>query len=249
MNIALVGYGRMGKMIEGIARERGHNICCIIDVDNQRDFDSEAFRKADVAIEFSVPSTAVANIEKCFGAGVPVVSGTTGWNKDMPAVEEKCLQMGGSILTGSNFSIGVNVFMAVNRYLAGIMNAIPEYDAELCETHHIHKLDHPSGTAITLADQLVERVDRIERWAEPCAEQIKEGVMPVNFMRRGEVPGIHTITWESDFDSITLTHSARTRAGFALGAVLAAEWLPGHKGVFGVGDMLTALTGLRGIFK
>lgn len=248
MNIALIGYGRMGKMIEKIAKSRHHNICCIIDVDNQEDFNSRAFREADVAIEFSVPSTAVENILKCIAAGVPVVCGTTGWNKDMPSVARVCEEKGGSLCTGSNFSIGVNIFMALNRYAAEIMNKFPAYDAELNETHHIHKLDHPSGTAITLADELTERVDRITQWVEPCERQVEPGMMPVNFMRRGEVLGIHTITWESEFDSITMTHSARTREGFALGAVLAAEWLPGHRGVYGVGDMLTDLTGLN-VFK
>lgn len=248
LNIALIGYGKMGHIIERIAKERGHNVTCIIDRDNTEDFNTVAFREADVAIEFSTPATAVNNILQCVNAGVPVVCGTTGWQAEYQAVCTAVTAHNASMLFGSNFSIGVNIFMALNRYLADVMNSFPQYCAELTETHHIHKLDHPSGTAVTLADELTERVERIRQWGEPCAVKITPAEMPVNFIRRGEVPGIHTITWDSDVDTISLTHSAKSREGFALGAVMAAEWLPGHKGVFSVSDMLSDFTGLN-IFK
>lgn len=239
----------MGKMIEKVALERGHEIVCKIDADNTADFHSEAFRNADVAIEFSVPSTALQNIRNCFEAKVPVVVGTTGWNNSLKEIEKECVSADASLLYGSNFSIGVNIFMAINRYVSSIMNLFPGYSPELSETHHIHKLDHPSGTAITIAEELTERVDRIGKWIEPCLDSITPDSLPVNFTRRGEVPGIHTISWDSDFDTITLSHSARSREGFASGAVMAAEWLPGHKGVFTVADMLAAFTGMPEIFK
>lgn len=248
LNIALIGYGRMGHTIEKIARQRGHHIVCIIDKDNVADFQSRAFREADVAIEFSTPATAVENILKCIAAGVPVVSGTTGWQSDMPAVKKTVEEEKGALLYGSNFSVGVNIFMALNRYLAGIMNSFENYSPDMTETHHIHKLDHPSGTAVTLADELVERVERVDEWIEPCNSNPAPRQMPLNFIRRGEVAGIHTIEWESEFDTISISHSAKTREGFALGAVLGAEWLPGHTGFFSVGNMMQDITGLKDVF-
>ncbi len=235
MNIALTGYGKMGHIIEKIAKERGHNVVCIIDKNNTADFDSETFRSADCVIEFSTPATAVENIRKSFGQGVPVVCGTTGWTDTLPEIKAMCDGGKNTFLFASNFSVGVNIFMAVNRYLAKIMNGFPQYHPHMAETHHIHKLDHPSGTAITLAEEIIEETDRISGWCEPEDED-KSGndtdsrLMEIDHIRTGEVPGIHTIDWDSDVDNITISHSAKSREGFALGAVLAAEWLAGKKG-------------------
>lgn len=235
MKIALVGYGKMGKAIEQIARERGHEIVSIIDINNSQDFASEAFRSADVAIEFTSPSTAYGNYLKCFEAGVPVVSGTTGWLDKMPEIKRLCTEEGKTFFYASNFSIGVNIFFAVNKYLAKIMNHFPSYDVRMTEVHHVHKLDAPSGTAITLAEGILENIDRKERWTLNTAEQPTD--LPIQAIREGEVPGIHEIVYESDADKISIKHDAKSRAGFALGAVLAAEFTAGKKGFLGMNDL------------
>ncbi len=235
MKIALVGYGKMGKAIEQIARERGHEIVSIIDINNSQDFASEAFRSADVAIEFTSPSTAYGNYLKCFEAGVPVVSGTTGWLDKMPEIKRLCAEEGKTFFYASNFSIGVNIFFAVNKYLAKIMNHFPSYDVRMTEVHHVHKLDAPSGTAITLAEGILENIDRKERWTLNTAEQPTD--LPIQAIREGEVPGIHEIVYESDADKISIKHDAKSRAGFALGAVLAAEFTAGKKGFLGMNDL------------
>lgn len=234
MKIALIGHGKMGRMIEEIARQRGHEIVSIIDVDNQEDFSSEAFRSADVAIEFTSPHAAYGNVCRAFDEGVKVVSGSTGWIKQYgDDVRRRCEQDGCTLLWASNFSIGVGIFAAVNRYLATIMNKFPQYDVELEETHHVHKLDHPSGTAITLAEDIVEVIDRKEGWAENTTDPT---LLRVDDIRRGEVPGIHTIRYDSDADLITISHDAHNRRGFALGAVLAAEWVEGQQGFLTIDD-------------
>lgn len=221
----------MGHIIEKIALERGNEITCRIDVDNQKDFDSEAFRSSDVAIEFTTPHTAEANVRRCFAAGVPVVSGSTGWNDALPEMERLCREGKGTLLWSSNFSIGVNIFMAINSKLASIMARFPQYRPHIVETHHVHKLDHPSGTAVTLAEQIISEVPDITRWAEPEeGGKPGDGVLEVDHIRSGEVPGIHTIVWDSPVDTISITHSAKSREGFAMGAVLAAEWLAGKSG-------------------
>lgn len=251
MKIAIVGHGRMGRMIEEIALERGHEIVAVIDIDNREDFGSEAFRSADVAIEFSVPASGADNILECFRAGVPVVSGTTGFGDRLPELEEMCRRGEGTLLHSTNFSIGVNIFRALNRYTARIMGDFPAYRPYMSETHHIHKLDHPSGTAVTLADELVESHKGTDGWYEPTLPQEKKtegNFMPVSTIREGEVPGIHTIKWESDVDYIALTHSAKSRAGFASGAVRAAEWLAGRKGFFTMGEMLSDITHTTDLF-
>ncbi len=235
MKIALIGYGKMGKMIEQIAKERGHEIVSIIDIDNRQDFDSAAFRSAEVAIEFTAPQAAYDNYLRAFAQGVKVVSGSTGWMKDHgDDVRRMCSEEGKTLFWASNFSIGVAIFSAVNRYLAHIMNQFPQYDVELEETHHVHKLDHPSGTAITLADEIVERLDRKETWAEETTEP---AMLRVDHIRRGEVPGIHTVRYDSEADLITITHDAHSRKGFALGAVLAAEYTKDHQGLLTISDM------------
>lgn len=226
----------MGRAIEQIARSRGHEIVSIIDIDNPEEFESEAFRSADVAIEFTAPSVALGNYRKAFAAGVPVVSGTTGWLEHLPEIKAACEQ-GQTFFYASNFSLGVNIFFAVNKYLARIMNQFPAYDVAMEETHHIHKLDAPSGTAITLAEDIIERIDRKTAWVEgrlPVA-----GELGIKAVRRDEVPGIHTITYESEVDTITITHDAKSRMGFALGAVVAAEFTCGKKGFLTMQDMLS----------
>lgn len=242
MKIALIGYGKMGRMIEEIALSRGHEIVCIIDVDNQEDFDSPQFQSADVAIEFTAPHVAYGNYLKAFSHNVKVVSGSTGWLKEHgDDVRRMCSEGGQTLFWSSNFSLGVTVFRAVNRYLARIMNRFDNYRPTLEEVHHIHKLDHPSGTAITLAEELVKEVDRIDGWefgqlTQPDGtvegtDTVAANQLRVDSIRRGEVPGIHSIKWDSDADQITITHDAHSRRGFALGAVLAAEYTAQHKGL------------------
>ncbi len=252
MKIALIGYGKMGKEIERIARSRGHEIVSIIDVDNQADFGSDAFRSADVAIEFTNPQAAYGNYLRAFEAGVKVVSGSTGWLKEHGEdVRRLCAEEGNTLFWSSNFSLGVAVFSAVNRYIARIMNQFPEYDVMMEETHHVHKLDAPSGTAITLAEDIVKNLDRKARWVKGTLlapdgtvsgnAQCAPDELPVNSVRRDEVPGIHTIRYESEADSITLTHDAKNRSGFALGAVLAAEYAATHTGLLTMEDLFPFL--------
>ena len=248
MNIALIGYGKMGHMIEQIARERGHNIVSIIDVDNQDDFESEAFASADVAIEFTSPTAAYGNYLRAFKAGVKVVSGSTGWMKDHEAdVRRMCTDEGKTLFWASNFSIGVAIFSAVNRYLAKIMNGFAQYDVHMEETHHIHKLDAPSGTAITLAEEIIDNLDRKQAWVKGMQQHADGTVtgtnaceadqLAIESIRRDEVPGIHSVVYDSEADSITITHDAHSRKGFALGAVLAAEYTQTHSGLLTIGDM------------
>ena len=249
MKIALIGYGKMGKMIEEIARARGHEIVSIIDIDNQEEFESDAFASADVAIEFTAPQAAYGNYLKAWAKGVKVVSGSTGWMKEHgDDVRQECEENGKTLFWASNFSIGVAIFSAVNRYLASIMNQFPQYDVKMEETHHIHKLDHPSGTAITLAEEIVERLDRKSDW-EPGRVIQPDGqvrgfvvggsrdMLRIDSRREGEVPGIHTIIYDSPEDCITITHDAHSRRGFALGAVLAAEYTKEHQGLLTISDM------------
>ena len=252
MKIALIGYGKMGKEIERIARGRGHEIVCIIDLDNREDFASEAFRSADVAIEFTNPQAAYDNYLRAFDAGVKVVSGSTGWLKEHgDDVRRLCTEEGKTLFWSSNFSLGVAIFSAVNKYLARIMNQFPEYDVAMEETHHIHKLDAPSGTAITLAEGILENLDRKTRWVKGTLQapdgtvsgsaQCAPEELPINSVRRDEVPGIHSIRYDSAADSITLTHDAKNRSGFALGAVLAAEYTARHTGLLTMEDLFPVL--------
>lgn len=236
MNIALIGYGKMGHEIEKIALKRGHNIVSIIDMNNLEEFNSPAFKSADVAIEFSTPDSAIQNYRKCFEVGVAVVAGTTGWLEHLDEVKRACVEQGKTFFYASNYSLGVNIFFALNKYLAKIMNNYPSYEVKMEEVHHIHKLDAPSGTAITLAEDLIKEVDRKERWSLEIEE--KQTDLPIHCIREGEVPGIHEIIYESEADIISIKHDAKSRVGFALGAVLAAEFTNGKKGFLGMGDML-----------
>jgi 4-hydroxy-tetrahydrodipicolinate reductase len=235
MKIALIGYGKMGKMIEKIALSRGNEIVSIIDIDNQQDFNSPAFASADVAIEFTAPQAAFGNYLKAWEKGVKVVSGYTGWMKEHgDEVRRMCGEEGKTLFWASNFSIGVAIFSAVNKYLAKIMNQFPQYDVEMEETHHVHKLDHPSGTAITLAEGILENLDRKESWAEDTTDP---KLLRIDHIRRGEVAGIHTVRYDSEADIISITHDAHSRQGFALGAVLAAEYTKEHQGLLTISDM------------
>ena len=226
----------MGKIIERIALERGHEIVSIIDIDNREDFKSDAFKSADVAIEFTVPQVALDNYQQAFEAGVAVVSGTTGWADQQEKVKADVLKNGYTLFWSSNFSLGVNIFMAVNKYLAKIMNQFPEYNVEMTEVHHIQKLDAPSGTAITLAEGILDNIDRKTGWVKEIQQNDNE--LAIKSIREGQVPGIHTIRYESFADIIEITHDAKSREGFALGAVLAAEFTCGKKGFLGMNDML-----------
>ena len=245
MKIALIGYGKMGRMIEEIARSRGHEIVSIIDVDNQEDFDSDAFRSADVAIEFTTPTAAYGNYLKAWEQGVKVVSGSTGWKTEHGEdVRTKCEKEGKTLFWASNFSVGVAIFSAVNKFLARIMNNFPQYDPHMEETHHIHKLDAPSGTAITLAEQIVDGLDRKSSWVKGEENRPYDPqTLRVDSLRRGEVPGIHTIRYDSDADCITISHDAHSRRGFALGAVLAAEYTKDHEGMLTMEDMMGQFKG------
>lgn len=227
MKIAIIGYGRMGHAIEEIALKRGHEIVARIDANDQHLFDSEEFASADVAIEFTNPTQALNNYRKAWSKGVPVVSGTTGWFAygTLHTLRVEAEREGYSLLHASNFSIGVNLLFAVNRYLARIIAPFSEYKASIKEIHHVHKLDHPSGTAITLADEIIENDCNYDTWVEPLSNVVGVETIPVRCERVGENPGFHEVKWESDFDSISLSHQANSREGFALGAVLAAEWL------------------------
>lgn len=248
MKIALIGYGKMGKMIEQIAKDRGHEIVCVIDIDNQEDFDSPQFASADVAIEFTNPTAAYGNYLRAFKHNVKVVSGSTGWMKEHgDDVKRMCSEGGQTLFWASNFSVGVAIFSAVNRYLAKIMNQFPQYDVKMEETHHVHKLDAPSGTAITLAEEIIADVDRKDKWVKGVqrnadgtvtgTNDVAANELPIESIRRDEVPGIHTITYDSEADKITITHDAHSRQGFAMGAVLAAEYTQAHSGLLTISDM------------
>lgn len=235
MKIALLGYGKMGKTIESIAIERGHEIVLKVTSQN-KDYSIEELSKADVAIEFSVPDSVKENIFKCFEANIPIVVGTTAWYNEFESISEMCLTKQQSLFYATNFSIGVNLFFEVNKKLASFMNEHRNYDVSMEEIHHTQKLDSPSGTAITLAEQIIENVERKHSWREDQANLSVE--FPIYTKRKPEVPGTHSITWESDIDKIEITHEAKNRKGFAKGAVIAAEWLVDKKGIFTMSNMM-----------
>ncbi|ABQ03242.1 4-hydroxy-tetrahydrodipicolinate reductase [Flavobacterium johnsoniae] len=230
MKIALLGYGKMGKVIERIALERGHEIVLKKDEFNTYD----GLSTADVAIDFSVPSAAVSNISASFNANVPVVSGTTGWLEHYDEMIALCNEKKGGFISSSNFSLGVNIFFGLNEYLAKIMNQFDSYKVSMEEIHHVHKLDAPSGTAISLAQGVIQN----SNYAEWTLEEAKSNQIHIEAKRIGEVPGTHTVNYDSVIDSIEIKHTAHNREGFALGAVIAAEWLAGKQGIFTMKDVL-----------
>ena len=231
MRIALLGYGRMGKMIEQVALSRGHSIVLKIDAESN-DFDISL---VDVAIDFSIPSAAVQNISNCLKNGIPIVSGTTGWLHDYDSIVALCKERDGAFIYASNFSLGVNIFFELNRKLAKIMEELTQYKVDIEEIHHTKKLDAPSGTAISLAEDIIEQSGLIG-WS--IEDQSSEDTIPIKSKRIGKVPGTHTINYESKVDKISMTHEAFNREGFALGAVIAAEWLIGKTGIFSMQDVL-----------
>lgn len=236
MKIALIGYGKMGRIIEQVALQRGHEVVAIVDRDTPVAIDSDEFRRADVAIEFTMPGAAEANVAQALAQGVAVVSGTTGWADGLERVKAS-LKPGMALMWSGNYSLGVNLFFAANRYVARMMSRFPQYVPDMIEVHHVHKLDHPSGTALMAAAQIIDAHPGLDGWSEEPAE----GKLLVNHVRHGEVPGVHRVTWESDVDSITLEHSAKSRAGFALGAVMAAEWLAGRPGFHSIDEMMNEI--------
>ncbi|MCQ2285164.1 MAG: 4-hydroxy-tetrahydrodipicolinate reductase [Bacteroidales bacterium] len=241
MKVALLGYGKMGKMIEQILLERDQQVVAVID--NESDWQTKFadFQKAEVAIDFSMPTVAVSNMIRCFENHIPVVVGTTGWLDRLDEVRTLCEQHQGSLVYGSNFSVGANLFMQLNKLLADMMNEQTQYEALVEETHHTAKKDAPSGTAITLAKGLLERVGRYQEW-QLTQESTQAPVLPVKAYRIGEVPGIHKISWKSEEDDIEIVHSAHSRKGFAAGAVRAALWLPTHPGIFEFQNIALQLT-------
>lgn len=239
MKIALIGYGKMGRAIERIALERGHEIVAVVDMDTKDSIDSDKFKSADIAIEFTSPQSAVDNYMKLFAMGMPVVSGSTGWTSRMDEVKAACEKAGGTFLWSSNFSVGVNLFFRLNKYLTKLMNPFTQYHPRMKEIHHIHKLDHPSGTAITLAEGLIAESAMMNSWSEDPASPGE--TLVIDHEREGEVPGTHIISWDSEVDTITIEHRAKSRDGFARGAVLAAEWAATHKGVLTMDEMMNDL--------
>lgn len=240
MKIALLGYGKMGKMIERIAGEKGHEIVLVVDEQNRKECTAEQLRQADVAIEFTTPAVAVDNYKWCMDCGVPVVSGTTGWLERWEEVADYCRKKGGTFFYASNFSIGVNVFFRLNKYLAHLMSALGDYKVLIEETHHIHKLDAPSGTAITIAEGILDNHSAYHTWGLDEGKPLGQDVLPVTAKREGEVPGIHGVIYKSSVDEIEIKHTALSREGFAKGAVLAAEFIKGkQKGVYGMDDLFS----------
>lgn len=235
MNILLIGYGKMGKMIEDIALLRNHNIAHVID--KEEDWDNLDANEIDVAIDFSSPYTVVDNIVACFNRNIPIVVGTTGWYGRLNEFRDLANQEQKGLFVASNFSIGMSIFNKINEQLAILMNAQPSYDVSIEEIHHVHKLDAPSGTAITLAETIIDNLDRKTNWELNCEDE-KSNIINVTAQRIGEVSGTHSVTYSSEVDDIIITHQAHNRKGFALGAVLAAEFMKGKTGFYGMKDLI-----------
>ncbi|MCK4664844.1 MAG: 4-hydroxy-tetrahydrodipicolinate reductase [Bacteroidales bacterium] len=236
MNIAIIGYGKMGKEIEKVLIERNHNIVLTINENNLDEFNEQNLKEADIAIEFTTPENAVSNFKLCFNAGLPVVSGTTGWLDKFDEISELCKKNEYSFFYASNFSLGVNILFEINNQLSVLMNKFSGYNLEIDEIHHLQKKDSPSGTAIKLANDIINNIERKSEWVNNI--DAKEEQIKINSYREDKITGIHTIKYESDVDIIKLKHSAKSRKGFAVGAVLAAEFLIGKKGVYSMKDLL-----------
>jgi 4-hydroxy-tetrahydrodipicolinate reductase len=244
MKIALLGYGKMGKIIEKIALSRKHEIVLTIDHETLHDLTPENLQKADVVIEFTTPTSVLSNIEHCFNANVPIVVGTTGWYEKLPEVKQECIDGNKSLLWASNFSVGVNVFFHVNKLLAKVMNKYPYYEVQVEEIHHTQKMDSPSGTAITIAEGIINNTDTKNEWVNVLTTDdsdddasVASNQLLIESLRIDSVPGTHTVIYDSEVDSIEFKHTAHNRNGFALGAVLAAEWLHDKKGFYSVEAM------------
>jgi 4-hydroxy-tetrahydrodipicolinate reductase len=242
MKIALIGYGKMGQTIQNLGLHQGHSFPVVIDLENKALLESDQFRAVDVAIEFTTPASAVDNIKSCLKQGIPVVSGTTGWNERLGEVEQFCSEMDGGLFHASNFSIGVNILFAMNQKLATIMNNFPQYSVSIEEVHHIHKLDAPSGTAISLAEQVIRELEPLQKWSlKKAADEgspAESDTLRISAIREGEVKGKHAVHYESELDTVTLAHSAKSRNAFAIGALMAAEFMVGKQGIYGMKDML-----------
>lgn len=235
MKIAIIGYGKMGKVIEAIAQERGHEVCARL-TSADAGFGTEALNGADAAIEFTRPEFAIENIHTCFKAGVPVIVGTTGWYEEFEAVSSACSAEKGGLFYATNFSLGVNIFWKMNQVLGNIMNNYPDYEVEMEEIHHTQKLDAPSGTAITTAEKIIETLDRKTSWK--LDESQVESDLKVIAKRLPDVPGTHQVFYSSEIDTISIKHEAHNRKGFALGSVLAAEFMNKKQGVYTMNDLL-----------
>jgi 4-hydroxy-tetrahydrodipicolinate reductase len=236
MRIALIGYGKMGQLIERLSLQRGHEVVLRITSQNQETFTIESLQPADVAIEFTTPHSAFENVKKCLQAGIPTISGTTGWNKDLPAIKDFCTQHNGTFLHASNFSIGVNLFFEINKRLASLMAHQPNYNVQIIEIHHTQKKDAPSGTAVTLAEQIIEGIGRKKTWtlnAQPTEQEIL-----IQSERIDPAPGTHHVKYSSPIDDIEIIHTAHNREGFATGAIVAAEYIRDKKGIFSMSDVL-----------
>jgi len=236
MKIAIIGYGKMGKIIEKMAIQKGHSVVLKIDDSNLSELSVENLKKADVAIEFTGPKSAFANISLCFDANIPIISGTTGWLDKFNEVKERCKTEKQAFFYASNFSLGVNIFFKLNQHLAKIMNKFEDFDVSVNETHHIHKLDAPSGTAITIAESILSEVDRKNNWTKEQVNNDKQ--IAIKSFRIGEHPGEHTVTYNSDIENIVITHESKNREGLAQGAIMAAEFIIGKTGVLGMDDLL-----------
>jgi len=240
MKIAIIGYGRMGKEIELVATEKGHEIIVRLDSPLHWETNESLLRQADMAIEFTTPDSAPGNILRCFASKIPVVSGTTGWHERLNELKEKCENEKGAFFYAPNFSIGVNVFFEINKRLAQLMKAFREYEISIEEMHHVFKLDAPSGTAIRLAKDIAREIEHKKGWT---GKEIKnDSEIGIRSIREGNITGIHTVVYDSEFDSIEIKHNAKNRRGFAIGAVMAAEWLAGKNGCFGMNDLLNLNT-------
>ena len=252
MKAAIIGYGKMGHEIERILIERGHTVSLIIDEANAADLNEQNLKDIDVAIEFTTPSTAYNNIRQCIECGTPVVSGTTGWTERLEELKALCEQKGSAIFYASNYSLGVNMMFRLNRRLAELLNHHPQYEVAIEEVHHIHKKDAPSGTAITLAEGILENIDRKVSWENPTVVEFDDEGEPIvhsmgeaapeniaiTSLREGETPGIHTVTYDSEDDMLQIMHIIKNRRTLAMGAVIAAEFLCGKKGCFSMDDLL-----------
>ena len=237
MRILLIGYGKMGKTIENIALEKGHQIAGIIDLDNRETLSAYSGANTDVAIEFTHPESAPANIRYCLEHDIPVVCGSTGWLEKLPEIKALCQEKDGAFFYASNYSVGVNLFFHFNEYIASRMQAYSHFQVEVKEVHHTQKADKPSGTAITTAEGILAHYTGKQQWVSDAAHPASQELNIIS-ERLGDVVGLHTVRYTSEHDTIELSHNAHSRIGFAEGAVLAAEWLPGKKGVYGMKDLL-----------